>query len=41
MSEKEKVEFARRFVEAFEDRSEMQRMVLDLVCRCPNVRIEI
>ena len=41
MSEKEKVEFARRFVETFKENGEMQRIVLDVMCRCPNVRIEI
>ena len=41
MSEKEKAEFARRFVEAFKESSEMQQMVLDFICRCPSVKIEI
>ena len=41
MNEKERVEFARAFVEAFKESDEMQKMVLDFICRCPNVRIEI
>ena len=41
MNEKERVEFARAFVEAFKESDEMQRMVVDFICRCPNVRIEV
>ena len=41
MNTTDKVEFARTFVEAFKESDEMQQMVLDVICRCPNVMIEI
>ena len=40
MNTTDKAEFAKAFVEAFKESSEMRQLVLEFICSCPNVKSE-
>jgi hypothetical protein len=40
MSEEEKADFARKFVAALTESDEMQRILVEFISSCPNIKTE-
>ena len=40
MNEVQREEFAKNFMEVFETQGDVRQMLLEWICRCPNIKTE-